>query len=173
MLTDPLALLSTLLLLVCQATLSSLSLANISTLHPCTGITGIFNRACCTTWQSNSYICSSSRLMCRCITSQCATTTASGLQFCISHAVMGAVRVLVTFNSSPTAIVPEESAPRFHPKNTSCFQDPMADHPRAFPDLQAAQGQWNSYNKAAQYMPSLTAHFRPCRGLYSSALLSK
>ena len=50
---------------------------------------------------------------------------------------MGAVRVLVTTNSSPTATVPVESAPRFHPKNTSCFQEPIADHPRAFPDLQA------------------------------------
>ena len=76
-----------------------------------------------------------------CIKSQCAVIAASGLQICghVPQAVMGAVRVLVTFSSSPTAIMPEESAPKFHPKNTSCFQDPIADHPRAFPDLQAAQ----------------------------------
>lgn len=56
---------------------------------------------------------------------------------CGHQAAMGAVRVLVTTNSSPTATVPVESAPRFHPKNTSCFQEPIADHPKAFPDLQA------------------------------------
>lgn len=58
------------------------------------------------------------------------------------QAVMGAVRVLVTFSSSPTAIVPDASEPKFHPKNTSCFHEPMADHPRVFPDLQAPWMQW-------------------------------
>ena len=81
---------------------------------------------------------------------------------------MGAVRVLVTFNSSPTAIVPEESAPRFHPKNTSCFQDPIADQPRAFPDLQAAQIHSKPPTMQPQCMPSLHVDCRPCRGLSSS-----
>ena len=52
--------------------------------------------------------------------------------------VMGAVRVLVTLSSSPTAIVPEASALKFHPKKISCFQEAIADHPRAFPVLEAA-----------------------------------